>query len=40
MFIGKNLTVHEQITVHGELRVAYGGDFVLTNTDGEETFKI
>ncbi|MBM73774.1 MAG: hypothetical protein CMK59_00120 [Proteobacteria bacterium] len=40
MFIGNNLTVHEQIAVHGELRVDYGGDFILTNTDGEETFKI
>ncbi|MBM73773.1 MAG: hypothetical protein CMK59_00115 [Proteobacteria bacterium] len=40
IFVGDNVTVQETVAVRGELRVEYGADLILTNTDGEETFKI
>ena len=40
IFVGDNVTVQETIAVRGELRVEYGGDFVMTNTDGDETLRL
>ena len=40
IFVGDNVTVQEKIETRGELKVAFGGTFVMTNTDGDETLRI
>ena len=40
LFVGDNLIVQNTASVRGELRADYGADFVMTNTDGEETLRL